>query len=35
MEAMAPNDIISVSTLGDLDVLKNITPKSSNSLIVL
>ena len=28
MEAMAPNDIISVSTLGDLEVLKQITPKS-------
>ena len=28
MEAMAPNDIISVSTLGNLDVLKTITPKS-------
>ena len=28
MEAMAPNDIISCSNLGDLDVLKTITPKS-------
>lgn len=28
MEAMAPNDIISTSTLGDLEILKNITPKS-------
>jgi len=28
MEAMAPNDIISVSTLGNIDILKTITPKS-------
>ena len=28
MEHMAPNDIISVSTLGDLNILKEITPKS-------
>lgn len=28
MENMAPNDIISVSTLGNLDVLKTITPTS-------
>lgn len=28
MEGMAPNDIISASTLGDLDILESITPQS-------
>lgn len=28
MEAMAPNDILSTSTLGDIDVLNQITPQS-------